>query len=65
MPQNFFAASRKDFDLGGFKLVVRSHIFEENMKKSLIGVLIQMGGLWRKPGGFGAEQALGWVGGPY
>ena len=42
MPQKNLEC-RKDFDLGSFKFGVKSHIFEENMTKSLIGDVIQMG----------------------
>ena len=52
-------ASRKDFDSGGFKLVVRSHIFEENMTKSLIGDVIQTGIYGENQVGLGLSRPFG------
>ena len=54
----FFSASRKDFDLGGFKLVVRSHIFEENMTNSLSGDVSQMGVYGENQVGLGLSRPL-------
>ena len=65
IPKNFsacrkkFSASRKDFDLGGFKLVVRSHIFEENMTNSLIRGVIQMGVYGENQVGLGLSRPFG------
>ena len=52
------SASREDFDLGSFKLVVRSHIFEENMTNCLIGDVIQMGVYGENQVGLGLSRPL-------
>ena len=59
-----FLESQEGFELGGLKLVVRSHLFTKVWQIPWLGCH-SSGGLWRKGGTFGAEQALGWVGVPY
>ena len=58
-----FSESREGFRLGGFKLVVRSHILRKIWQIPWLGMSFKWG-LWQKGGTFGAEQALGWVGVP-
>ena len=58
MPQNFFSASQKDFDLGGFKLVVRSHILRKIWQIPWLGMSCKWGVYGENQVGLGLSRPL-------